>query len=82
MDSIKDGIIKGIPVTQNKQDFIIGVFSIKDILRDELLEEFEQFDHSKTKGFIRLTLKGKNFGHKDFPNVYAKPCHICGSGGK
>lgn len=46
--------------------------SIKDISRDELLEELDQFDHSKTKGFIRLTLKGKNFGHKDYPNVYVK----------
>lgn len=33
MDSLNKSIIQGIPVTQNKQDFIIGVFSIKDILR-------------------------------------------------
>ena len=42
------------------------------ILRDPTLDEFSEFDHSKTKGFLRLTLKGKNFGHKEFPNVYAQ----------
>ena len=33
MDSLKKTIIKGIPVVQNKQDFILGVFSIQDVLR-------------------------------------------------
>ena len=33
MSSLHETIIKGIPVTQNKQDFIIGVFTINDILR-------------------------------------------------
>ncbi len=46
--------------------------SIGNIERDELLKAFDQYDHSNTKGFLRLTLKGKNFGHKEFPNVYAK----------
>ena len=33
MDGHDSNIIKGIPVIQNKQDFIIGVFSIRKILR-------------------------------------------------
>ena len=33
MESLYKTVIKGIPVTQNKQDFIIGVFPIKDILK-------------------------------------------------
>jgi len=33
MESLKSTVIQGVPVTQNKQDFIIGVFSIKDILQ-------------------------------------------------
>lgn len=32
MDNLKKHIIQGIPVIQNKQDFIIGVFPIKEIL--------------------------------------------------
>ena len=33
MELQRETIIRGIPVTQNKQDFIIGVFPIKDVLR-------------------------------------------------
>jgi DGQHR domain-containing protein len=33
MEHQQDTVIKGIPVIQNKQDFIIGVFPIKDVLR-------------------------------------------------
>lgn len=33
MENQPETVIRGIPVTQNKQDFIIGVFTIKDILR-------------------------------------------------
>ena len=32
MDSLNEHIIQGIPVIQNKQDFIIGVFPIREIL--------------------------------------------------
>ena len=45
--------------------------ALANIKRDEELEEFDSFTHDKTKGFLRLTLKGENFGHKEYPNLYA-----------
>lgn len=33
MEHQQETVIRGIPVTQNKQDFIVGVFTIKDVLR-------------------------------------------------
>lgn len=72
-NSSGNGIADGTSLPGADDTSLIKVnAAINNILRDELLEEFEQFDLSKTKGFLRLTLKGKNFGHKEFPNVYAK----------
>ena len=51
---------------------ISNTSSLIDILRTEKLEKFDAFDHEKPKGFVRFTLKGKNFGHKEFPNIYAE----------
>ncbi len=51
---------------------ITNTTDLKSIGRDEKMETFEEFDHDLSRGFLRLTLKGKNFGHKEFPNVYAK----------
>ena len=50
----------------------IDTNKLKIILRDEDLEEFDEFDVNTQKGFVRLTLQGVDFGHAVFPNAYAR----------
>ncbi len=33
-------------------------------------KDFEEYDPNLAKGFMRLTLKGMDFGHRDFQNAY------------
>ena len=45
MESLNETTIKGIPVIQNKQDFVIGVFTIKEVLT------FTKYTHRLITGF-------------------------------
>ncbi|MBN2486382.1 MAG: baseplate J/gp47 family protein [Bacteroidales bacterium] len=41
-----------------------------NIDRDVQLEEFDEFDQKTQKGFIKLSLDGADFGHKDYQRSY------------
>ncbi|MEJ2596084.1 MAG: baseplate J/gp47 family protein, partial [bacterium] len=70
-NGISDNVV--LPGSDSTSTILVSdTAALQGILRDEEMEDFEAFDHGITKGFVRLTLKGKNFGHKDYPNVYAK----------
>lgn len=45
MENLKDNIIKGIPVVQNKQDFVVSVFTIEQIFK------FTKFTNRLIVGF-------------------------------
>ncbi|MGD9928919.1 MAG: hypothetical protein AB7U05_02775 [Mangrovibacterium sp.] len=45
---------------------------VGNVERDEELNDFDEFDQTSRKGFIRLTLKGTDFGHKEYPTAYTK----------
>ena len=42
------------------------------ILRDTNLAPLKKFDVLSQKGFIRMRLEGLDFGHKEYPNIYAQ----------
>lgn len=46
--------------------------TIGDVKKDENLESFDIFDQKSQKGFVRLTLKDIDFGHKDYQLSYTK----------
>ncbi len=41
-----------------------------NIERDYELEEFDEFNQKSLKGFVKLTLRGIDFGHKDYQRSY------------
>ncbi len=45
--------------------------ALKSIKRNVELGDFEEYDTGLSKGFMRLSLKGMDFGHKEFQNAYA-----------
>ena len=60
-----------LPSSEEKSKISNSSTSLKTINRNPYIEDFEVFDPSLTKGFMRLSLKGTDFGHKDFQNAYA-----------
>ncbi|WP_372771999.1 hypothetical protein [Mangrovibacterium sp.] len=42
------------------------------IERDENIGQFTEFNQASRKGFLRLTLKGTDFGHREYPTAYTK----------
>ncbi|MCB0396103.1 MAG: baseplate J/gp47 family protein [Flavobacteriales bacterium] len=46
--------------------------SLGDVKRDPEIIPFTQLDTTTQKGFLRMTLKGENFGHKDYPTSYTQ----------
>lgn len=45
--------------------------ALKDLPRQVDIGDFEAYQAHLPKGFMRLSLKGRDFGHKDFQNAYA-----------
>lgn len=45
---------------------------VGNVERDVEMEEFDEFDQTSRKGFIRLVLQGTDFGHKDYGTSYTK----------
>jgi len=45
---------------------------LKDIPRKPALKPFSSFNVDTKKGFLRITLRDQDFGHKAFPNSYAQ----------
>lgn len=46
--------------------------TIGNVEKDEDLKTFEIYDQTSQKGFVRLTLEGTDFGHKDYSLSYTK----------
>ncbi len=46
--------------------------TIGDVERDKELEDFKKYDNASQKGFVKLTLEGIDFGHKDYQTSYTK----------
>ena len=57
------------PGSYSKLNSIGGLLAMT---RDVEMEEFDEYDVHTQKGFIRLTLKGVDFGHTLFSNAYAR----------
>ena len=45
---------------------------LASIERDEEMLPFDEFNQNSRKGFLRLSLKGTDFGHKEYPTAYTK----------
>lgn len=50
----------------------LGGVDISPYKRDWDLEEFSSWNPDSRSGFLRLSLSGSDFGHKDFPLAYTK----------
>lgn len=67
MESLHKTTIRGIPVSQNKQDFIIGVFPIEDILRftkytQRLITGFDENEEPIYNGQIQRHVEPSRVG--------------------
>jgi len=51
---------------------IVNVEDLKKVKRDIDLKEFDAFDTDTKKGFVKLELTGKDFGHKSFQASFTK----------
>lgn len=45
---------------------------LASVERDEEMLPFDEFNQNSRKGFLRLSLKGTDFGHKEYPTAYTK----------
>ncbi len=43
-----------------------------NVERDETLKPFDEFDQASQKGFVRLSLSGTDFGHREYQTAYTK----------
>jgi len=59
------------PVNPEKTLFIYRS-QLQGFGRDTNMERFSQYDTGTQRGFLRLTLKGADFGHKDYPSSYSE----------
>jgi len=46
--------------------------TMAEVKKDEQLKEFDIYDQKSKKGFVRLTLRDVDFGHKDYQISYTK----------
>ncbi|WP_299222266.1 baseplate J/gp47 family protein [uncultured Aquimarina sp.] len=60
-----------LPSSESKSKITNSEINLSKINRYPEIEDFEEFDASLTKGFMRFSLKGTEFGHKDFQNSYS-----------
>ncbi len=60
-----------LPQAGTKSKLSVSNTNLNSIKRNPEIEDFEEYNTSLDKGFIRFSLKGVDFGHKDFQNAYA-----------
>ena len=66
------GIYDTLPTAEEPSAFYLSGTTLRNIEKDESLDEFTEYDQNSSKGFLRLTLKGRDFGHKLFSTVYTE----------
>ena len=60
------------PDANHSKITVTNTSDLQDIKRSQSLDSFTSYNVATNKGFIRLTLKNQDFGHKSFQNSYAK----------
>lgn len=60
-----------LPQDGTKSKLLTSSNELTSINRFPEIEDFEEYNSNLSKGFIRITLQGVDFGHKDFQNAYA-----------
>ncbi len=60
-----------LPQDGTKSKLSSSSTELNSIDRFTEIEDFEEYNSNLTKGFMRMTLQGVDFGHSDFQNAYA-----------
>jgi len=63
--------ISTLPTSEERSKLILKTEKLSKISRNVKLKEFEEYENDLSKGFIRFTLAGVDFGHRTFAKDYA-----------
>lgn len=55
----------------NSQSYALDLKTLGNIPKEPELEPFGTYSPDRTRGFVRLTLNGSDFGHSTYPMVFA-----------
>lgn len=64
-------LFKETGVPASTQSYSLSSGDLKGIKPEPELEEFINWSPSSKRGFLKLSLSGADFGHKEYPNLFA-----------
>lgn len=71
-----------LPTSEERSKISNSSVALQEIPRYTDIQEFDEFNDSLVSGFMRMSLKGADFGHGDFQNAYAyHAINLANSGG-
>ncbi|WP_035467696.1 baseplate J/gp47 family protein [Algoriphagus mannitolivorans] len=65
------GLFSGDSAPETIQTYTLSKTELGNIEAEPELEEFSTWSPSSKRGFLKLSLSGKNFGHQEFPKIFA-----------
>ena len=54
------------------QTYALSLTDLGNIQAEPELEDFSTWNPSSKRGFLKLSLSGKNFGHQEFPKIFSE----------